>query len=132
MAGEGPSIIKMRREQIFPIPIGQSDVGFVRPPDAVQSTHSTLRLKETAMFEEKVREGFDVYVHDAAKSFGAVRDVGQGRIVVYVENAGDFTIPLSAVKEVHDEKVVLDCGKLDIDLRRAIGHAHESEHTPYG
>jgi hypothetical protein len=84
------------------------------------------------MFEEKIREGFDAFVHDAGKSFGAVREVGRGRIVVYVENAGDFTIPLSAVKEVHDDKVILDCGKLDIDLRRAIGHAHEAEHTPYG
>ena len=84
------------------------------------------------MFEEKVREGFDAFVHDADKSFGAVREVGRGRIVVYVENAGDFAIPLSAVKEVHDEKVILDCGKLDIDLRRAIGHAHEAERTPYG
>lgn len=84
------------------------------------------------MLEEKIRGGFDVFVHDAAKSFGAVREVRHGRIIVYVENAGDFTIPLSAVKEVHDEKVVLDCGKLDIDLRRAIGHAHESERTPYG
>lgn len=84
------------------------------------------------MSNEKIREGFDVFVHDAGESFGAVRDVGHGRIVVYVENKGDFTVPLSAVKEVHDEKVVLDCGKLDIDLRRAIGHAHEAERTPYG
>ena len=84
------------------------------------------------MFEEQIREGFDVFVHDAGESFGAVREVGRGRIVVYVENAGDFTIPLSAVKEVHDDKVVLYCGKLDMNLRSAIGHAHEAERTPYG
>lgn len=84
------------------------------------------------MFEEKIRAGFDVFVHDAGESFGAVREVGHGRLVVYVENAGDFSIPMSAVREVHDEKVVLDCGKLDIDLRSAIGHAHEVERTPYG
>jgi hypothetical protein len=84
------------------------------------------------MFEEMIREGFDVFVDDGDKSFGAVREVGRGRIVVYVENAGDFAIPLSAIKEVHDEKLVLYCGKLDMDLRRAIGHAHEAERTPYG
>ena len=84
------------------------------------------------MFEEKIRQGFDVFVHDAGKSFGAVREVGRGRMVVYVENAGDFTIPLSAVKDVHDEKVILDRARLDADLREAIGHAHEDEHTPYG
>jgi hypothetical protein len=77
--------------------------------------------------KEEIREGFDVFVHDGNKAFGAVRRVLKSEIVVYVENAGDFEIPFGAVKEVHDEKVVLDCGKLDIKLRRAIGHAHEGE-----
>ncbi len=45
----------------------------------------------------------------------------------YVENAGDFTVPLSAVEAVHSEKVVLNCAKLDRKLRHAIGHAHDSE-----
>ena len=84
------------------------------------------------MTEERIREGFDVFVHDGGKSFGAVRDVRQGTIRVYVENAGDFTIPLSAVREVHDEKVILDRGKLDAELLEAIRHAHEGEHTEFG
>ncbi len=74
-----------------------------------------------------IREGFDVTVHDGEKAFGAVRHVSKDEITVYVEAAGDFRIPLSAVKDVEDERVVLDCGKLDMDLRRAIGHAHEGE-----
>jgi len=74
-----------------------------------------------------IREGFDVAVHDGQKAFGAVRAVSHDEITVYVEAAGDFRIPMSAVKGVEDERVVLDCGKLDITLRRAIGHAHESE-----
>jgi hypothetical protein len=84
------------------------------------------------MFAEKIRDGFDMFVHDADKSFGAAREVEHGRIIVYVENAGVFTIPLGAVKDVHDETIVLDCSKLDIDLRRAIDHAHEAQRTPYG
>lgn len=84
------------------------------------------------MSVEEIREGFDVFVHDGAESFGAVRAVRSGAITVYVENAGDFTIPMSAVREVHDEKVILDCSKLDTDLREAIGHAHEGEHTEFG
>ncbi|HEX3664597.1 MAG TPA: hypothetical protein VHU23_05130 [Rhizomicrobium sp.] len=84
------------------------------------------------MFEEKIREGFDVFVHDGTKSFGAVREVRRAAIVVNVENAGDFTIPVSAVREVHDDKVILDSGKLDFDLRKAIGRAHEGEHTEFG
>jgi hypothetical protein len=66
-------------------------------------------------------------VHDGEKAFGAVRHVSKDEITVYVENAGDFCIPLSAVKDVEDERVVLDGSKLDKELRRAIGHAHEGE-----
>ena len=76
---------------------------------------------------QKIEEGFAVFVHDGDVAVGAVRSLPLGKLVVYVENAGDFTVPLSAVMEVDDEKVVLDCGKLDLSLRRAIGHAHETE-----
>jgi hypothetical protein len=47
--------------------------------------------------------------------------------VIYVENAGDFVVPLSAVEAVHSQKVILSCGKLEPRLRRAIGHAHDAE-----
>jgi hypothetical protein len=81
------------------------------------------------MTGEIIREGFDVFVHDGEKAFGAVRQVLHGGkdIVVYVEGAGDFSIPSSAIRDVHSEKVILDCGKIDVALKRAIGHAHEGE-----
>jgi hypothetical protein len=82
------------------------------------------------MTTEAIREDFDVFVHDGEKAFGAVRQVepgGRPEIVVYVENAGDFVVPLGAVKDVYSEKVILDCAKLDLALRRAIGHAHQGE-----
>jgi hypothetical protein len=79
---------------------------------------------------ETIREDFEVFVHDGDVAFGAVREVrpgGRPEIVIYIENAGDFIVPLSAVRDVHDEKVILDCGKLDHKLKRAIGHAHAVE-----
>ncbi|HEY4263764.1 MAG TPA: hypothetical protein VGM72_00475 [Micropepsaceae bacterium] len=82
------------------------------------------------MTNEQIQEGFDVFVHDGDKAFGAVRQVsphGRPELVVYVENAGDFSIPLTAVDAIHDEKVILNCGKLEHRLRKAIGHAHEGE-----
>lgn len=82
------------------------------------------------MVRERIREDFEVYVHDGDAAFGAVRQVAPGgrpEIVVYVENAGDFSIPLSAVRDVHDEKVILDCAKIERKLREAIGHAHTAE-----
>jgi hypothetical protein len=50
--------------------------------------------------DEPIAEGFGVFVHDGNKAFGAVRQVLKGRkeLVVYVENAGDFTLPFSAIK----------------------------------
>jgi len=74
-----------------------------------------------------VREDYVVYVHDGDKQIGAVRHVSHTGIRVYVENAGDFEVPLSAVRDVTDDKVTLDCGKLPMNLREAIGHAHQGE-----
>ena len=82
------------------------------------------------MANEQIQECFEVFVSDAGKPFGAVRQVlphGRTELVVYVENAGDFTVALSAVKAVHSQKVIADCDKLDHGLRKAIGHAHDTE-----
>jgi hypothetical protein len=82
------------------------------------------------MANEPVQAGFEVFVSDDNKAFGAVRQVrphGRSELVVYVENAGDFTIPLAAIRAVHSQKVIVDCDKLDHSLRKAIGHAHDAE-----
>ena len=71
--------------------------------------------------------GLQTLVSDGGEEFGAVRDVYPDGLVVYVENAGDFRVPLAAVEAVHFQKVVLTCGKLSHSLRRAIGHAHDGE-----
>jgi hypothetical protein len=76
---------------------------------------------------EKIQEGFDVFTHDGEKSFGAVRQVRKHEIVIYVENGGDFVVPLDAVMDVHSEKVILDSGKLDARLKETIRRAHSGE-----
>jgi len=76
---------------------------------------------------ENIREGFDVFLHDGDKTFGAVRQVRKHELVVYVENAGDFEIPLSAIEDAHAGKVILDSAKLDTKLREAIRRAHLGE-----
>ena len=77
--------------------------------------------------QDKIQVGYQAFVSDGGDEFGAIRSVSADGLVVYVENAGEFPIPLSAVKAVHSQKVVFDCGRLDARLRRAIGHAHDSE-----
>ncbi|HSS13555.1 MAG TPA: hypothetical protein VLL04_06675 [Rhizomicrobium sp.] len=76
---------------------------------------------------ENIREGFDVFLHDGEKTFGAVRQVRKHELVVYVENAGDFEIPISAVKNTESGKVILDSAQLDPKLKEAIRRAHMGE-----
>jgi len=74
--------------------------------------------------------GYQVFTSDGAEEFGAVRQVvpgGRPEIVVYVENTGDFVIPLAAVTAVHSQKVIVDHDKLDERVKVAIGHAHDAE-----
>ncbi len=76
---------------------------------------------------EQIAEGFDVFLHDGDKAFGAVRRVHAHGITVYVENAGDFEVPQSAVKAVDAEKVTLDPARIDPKLAEAIRRAHSGE-----
>jgi hypothetical protein len=82
------------------------------------------------MDRKNIKEGFEVFAHDGEVAFGAVREVaphGRPELIVYVENAGDFTVPFDAIMDVHMGKVIVNCGKLDPRLKQAIGHAHDVE-----
>jgi hypothetical protein len=74
--------------------------------------------------------GFQVYLREGGEDFGAVREVapdGRDEIVIYVENAGDFIVPLRAIHGAHDGKVILERTELDERLCDAIAHAHDRE-----
>ena len=74
-----------------------------------------------------IEVGYQAFVSDGGEEFGAIRAISRNGVVVYVENAGDFEVPLEAVQAVHSKKVIFDCSKLDERIRRAIGHAHDAE-----
>jgi len=79
---------------------------------------------------EHIEVGYQTFVSDGGEEFGAVRQVaphGRPELVIYVENGGDFVVPLDAVEAVHSQKVILNCRKLERRLREAIGHAHDAE-----
>jgi hypothetical protein len=76
---------------------------------------------------ETIEVGYQTFVSDGDAQFGAIREISRKDLLVYVENAGEFRIPLEAVSAVHSKKVIFDCRKLDPSLRRAIGHAHDAE-----
>jgi hypothetical protein len=78
----------------------------------------------------KIDVGFQVFLSDGGEEVGAVRQVapfGRPELVVYVENAGEFVVPLAAVSSVHSNKVILESAMLESNLRRAIHHAHDGE-----
>lgn len=76
---------------------------------------------------QTIEIGNEAFVSDGGEAFGAIREVFPDDLLVYVENAGEFLVPRSAVEAVHFQKVIFDCRKLDDRLRRAIGHSHEAE-----
>lgn len=76
---------------------------------------------------ERIEVGYQTFTADGDAEFGAVRAVTRDDLLVYVENAGEFRIPIDAVRAVHSQKVIVDCSKLDARLRHAIDHAHDAE-----
>ncbi len=77
-----------------------------------------------------IQEGFEVFLSETSKPFGAVREVrphGRAELIVYIENAGDVIIPLEAVTAAHFQKVIVDLDKLGPALRQSVRRAHRSE-----
>ena len=74
--------------------------------------------------------GDQAFAKDGGEEFGAVRDVqpdGRPELIVYIENSGEYTIPLSAVTGVYSGKVIIDVGQLAEALQEAVAHAHDRE-----
>lgn len=83
-----------------------------------------------SQWQQSIRVGFQVFARGGAEEFGAVRDVcpgGRTELLVNVENGGDHCIPLDAIVDVHDEKVIVDVGRLPAALQGTIAHAHDAE-----
>ena len=82
---------------------------------------------------ESIQLGDMVFVSDGGEGIGSVREIRPEppELVLYIENAGDFEVPMSAVRVVHSGKVVLDCAKLDPRLREATRHVRDAADPSY-
>lgn len=76
---------------------------------------------------EQIEIGYMAFLAEGQEGIGAVRGVATDSLVLYVENAGEFIVPRSAVKRVHDQKVLLNPRLLDKALLDAVGHVHDRE-----
>jgi hypothetical protein len=77
-----------------------------------------------------IEVGYQAFAQGSEEEFGAVRQVRPQDLVVYIEDAGDTIVPLSAVTDVIEGKVIVDIQKLDEGVRRAIANAHRDEDYP--
>ena len=87
-------------------------------------------MKSPSQWQESIRVGFQVFAKGGDEEFGAVRDVcpgGRNELLINVENGGDHCIPLDAILDVHDEKVIVDVARLPAPVRASIAHAHDAE-----
>lgn len=82
---------------------------------------------------ERIEAGYMVFTADGASGIGSVREVrpANSEVLVYIENAGDFVVPLGDIKAVHSGKVILDMERVDPSLRSAIDHVHDAEDPFY-
>lgn len=71
--------------------------------------------------------GYVAFIDGRVSAIGAIRDVMNDSVLIYVENSGDFSVPITAVIAVHDGKVVLDKSKLQKPLLAAVDHSHDQE-----
>ena len=76
---------------------------------------------------ERIEVGDMVFVAEGQEGIGAVRLVDNNAFVLYVENAGEFSIPSAAIVRVHDHKVIVNPTRLPRRLLDAVGHAHDGE-----
>ena len=84
--------------------------------------------------QKRISEGFMVFVSDGEEGIGSVRQVepeGRPELVIYIQNAGDFVLPLTAIRDVHSDKVILDNDRLEPPLRDALSHARDAEDPDY-
>ena len=87
-------------------------------------------MHEQKPWQESIRPGFQVFAEGGSEEFGAVRDVcpdGRRELLVNVENGGDRWIPIDAIVDVHDEKVIVDLARLPASFRSAVARAHDAE-----
>ena len=82
---------------------------------------------------EQIEPGFMVFLSDGEDGIGAVREVRHGlpELLIYIENAGDFVVPMSAVAAVHSGKVILDLARVGLRVLDALANARDSEDPSY-
>lgn len=92
-----------------------------------RSAHIQPVNEKVIRMREQLEVGQMLFVADGGVGVGAVREVTATELVVNIQNAGDFVLPFSAVRDIHSGKVMLDLEQLDAPLIEALKHVHDAE-----
>ena len=76
---------------------------------------------------ENIEIGDMAFFVDGGPAIGAVRNITNGSVSIYVENAGEFHIPFSAIGSRHSHKVILLHKLMTERFLVATRHAHDAE-----
>lgn len=76
---------------------------------------------------EQIKTGDIVFLAEGSEGIGAVRELESNHFILYVENAGEFEIPSSAITSIHDGKVLVDPAQVPARVLEAVAHAHDRE-----
>lgn len=77
--------------------------------------------------QRAIQAGQKAFIDGSPDAIGSVRGLTGEAVVIYVENAGDFSVPIAALTGVHDGKVSFDGAQLDRKLLDAVRHSHDRE-----
>ena len=74
-----------------------------------------------------VKIGDQLFQREDGTVFGAVVGIHEHELLVEIEGVGQAVLPGTAIKAVHDGKLIVDISLLPAPLRTSIKHAHDRE-----
>ncbi len=74
-----------------------------------------------------VKIGDQLFQREDGAAFGSVVGIHSHELLVEIEGVGQAVLPGTAIKAVHDGKVIVDVQLLPAPLRNSIQHAHDRE-----
>lgn len=80
---------------------------------------------------EGIEIGDMAFYRDGGVAIGAVQKLTNNSVCIYVENAGEFNIPFSAISSTHSHKVILLHDLMTETFLAATRHAHDDEDDEY-
>lgn len=74
-----------------------------------------------------IERDWEVFLAEGTPGIGAVRQIADDHITVYIEGFGDVNVRAPQIVSVHDGKVLIDPDTFPEAAQTAMRHAHDRE-----